>query len=415
MADTDAVGSQLRRFDRRLAGWGLVAAAALAMGACGAFQFTWSSIRLPLGSRLGAPETALGTVFTLFITFQTLSQFPAGWVRDRYGPRVPLLVGSALMVAGFAGVAVADSLLTAYAAYAIGGIGAGSAYTVAVNTPVKWFVAKRGLATGIVTMTYSALSFVLIPGIRGGVATDFRTTLLLLAGLVGVLGLVAAAVIRDPDNDTTQDDQPPDDEQATDAIDPDDAYTWRDAVRTWQFWLLYVAFIVINGVGLMLIGKVVSYAAALDLSASAGTAAASFVALADAGGLLVVGSLSDRLGRKRSAAASIVLAGLALVAAVVAGQRGLALGFVAFAAIAAFFRSPPFAIFPGLVGSYYGRAYSSEVYAVLYSAKLFGGVIGGTVASGLVLTLGWSESFGLGAVLLVAAGLSLAFLRPVER
>ncbi len=53
------------------------------------------------------------------------------------------------------------------------------------------------------------------------------------------------------------------------------------------------------------------------------------------------------------------------------------------------------------------------MYAVLYSSKLFGGIIGGTVASGLVLTLGWSESFGLGAALLTGAGVSLVFLRPV--
>ena len=412
------------RHERRFAGWLLVAAAALLMGAAGIYQFGWSSIRLPLGARLGAPEPALGTIFTLFIVFQTVSQFPAGWVRDRYGPRLPLVAGAGLLFVGFAGIGVAESLPGAYLAYSVGGVGAGICYTIAINTPVKWFTARRGLATGIVGMAYSAVSFVLIPGIRRGVEVDFRTTVLVLGALAAVIALLGAVVLRDPGAEDEDENPGADtDEGATDAtddtgstaesFDADSAYRWREAVRTWQFWLLYVALVVINGVGLMLIGKAVAYATALDLQPATATASASFIALADAGGLLVVSSLSDRLGRKRTVSASVTLAGLALGAAVIAGQQGVGIAFVVFAALTAFFRSPPFAIVPSLVGSYYGRAYSSEVYAVLYSSKLFGGIIGGTVASGLVLTLGWSESFGLGAALLTGAGVSLVFLRPV--
>lgn len=418
-SQADPPQSTKPRHDQRFSGWLLVATAALLMGVAGIYQFGWSSIRLPLGARLGAPEHALGTIFTLYVTFQTLSQFPAGWVRDRYGPRIPLLAGSVLLLAGFAGIAYAGSLPAAYAAYAVGGIGAGVVYTVAVNTPVKWFTTRRGLATGIVTMSYSAISVVLIPGIRRGVDGAFTETLLALGAFAGISALVAAIVIRDPSGsmDATEPDESAaaEDPAESSSIDQVAAYTWREAVRTWQFWLLYAAFIVVNGVGLMLIGKAVAYAMALDLPATMATASASFIALADAAGLLVIGSLSDRLGRKRTVAVSVTLAGLGVGATVVAGQQGFALGFVLFAGLAAFFRSPPFAVFPSLVGAYYGRAYSSEVYAALYSAKLFGGVIGGTVASGLVLSIGWSESFGLGAALLVAAGLSLLLLRPVDR
>ena len=140
----------------------LIAVAALAIGAAGTYQFVWSSLRLPLGSALGASEASLGTVFTVFLVFQSLSQFPVGWVRDRYGPRVPLLVGAPLLAAGYAGTAFAGSLPVVYAAYAVGGVGCGAVYTVAVNTPVKWFTERRGLATGVVTMSYSGVSFLLI-------------------------------------------------------------------------------------------------------------------------------------------------------------------------------------------------------------------------------------------------------------
>jgi OFA family oxalate/formate antiporter-like MFS transporter len=389
----------------RFSGWELVVAAALALGAAGVYQFGWSSIRLPLGSRLGAPESALGTVFTLFVVFQTLGQFPAGWVRDRYGPRLPLLAGAVCVAGGFAALATARSLPIAYLGYALGGVGVSAVYTVAVNTPVKWFTDRRGLATGLVGMSFPGLSFFLIPALRGGVTANFERTLLVAAVAVGAAALVAAVVLRDPPSTlATQ----PDDTSDVDAVG------WREAVRTWQFWLLYLVFAAINGVGLMVIGKIVSYASALSLPVAAGTAAASAVALSEAGGTVVGGSLSDRFGRRRTVAVSLVCCGLALAGAVAVGEAGIAVGFVALVGAAALFRAPVFAVFPNLVADYYGRAYSSENYAALYTAKLFGGVLGGTVASGLVIAIGWSASFTIGAGLAMLSGLAMVFLKPVD-
>jgi OFA family oxalate/formate antiporter-like MFS transporter len=429
------------RRDLPASGWLLVVAAAATMGAAGVYQFAWSSVRLPLGTRMGAPEQSLGTIFTLFVVFQTLGQFPAGWVRDRYGPRVPLLVSAVCLTAGFVGVGVAGSLATAAVAYAVGGIGASASYTVAVNTPVKWFRDRRGLATGVVAMSYGGLSFLVIPWVRGTVSVAFRRTAIVLGVGTGLAALLAAFVIRDPPSDDAEPDpnsdsgddatgdgdpEPNSDAGAAGASadaangDADDgvfgderSWTWRETVRTWQFWLLYVVFAVVNGVGLMVIGKVVSFASQLALPAAAGTAAASLVALADAGGVLVGGAVSDRLGRRHTVAVSLVCSGVALVGAVLAGEAGLPVGFVAAIAVAAFFRSPTFSVFPSLIAEYYGRSFSSENYAALYTSKLFGGVLGGTAASALVVTLGWSRSFLLGATLVAAVGVALAFLRPV--
>ncbi|NHX37508.1 MULTISPECIES: MFS transporter [Halolamina] len=426
------------RRDLRFSGWGLVLVAALALGAAGIYQFAWSSIRLPIGERVGAPEPALGTVFTLFVVFQTLGQFPAGWVRDRYGPRLPSLVGALCLTGGFSGIAVAGSLPAVYLAYAVGGIGVAIVYTVSINTTVKWFDDRRGLATGVVGMCFSGFSFLAIPAIRRGVADTFEGTLFALAAGVGGAALVAALVLRDPPSATSAgggsadaagaaDDEADDDETAADIetaktdnagqdIHPTDerAWTWRQAVRTWQFWLLYAVFIVSNGVGLMIIGKIVSFATALSLPAAAATASASAVALSEAGGVVIGGSLSDRLGRRRTVAASLVLSGVSLAGAVAVGVEGLAAGFVALVGAAAFFRTPMFAVFPSLVAEYYGRTYSSENYAALYTAKLFGGVFAGTVASALVISIGWAASFALGAVLIALAGVAVVFLRPVE-
>jgi OFA family oxalate/formate antiporter-like MFS transporter len=406
--------------DRRFRGWGLIAVAALVMGAAGVYQFGWSSIRLPLGARLGVPEPALGTVFTLFVVFQTVSQFPAGLVRDRIGPRIPLIGAAGCLFVGLVGVAIADSFPVVLLAYAAGGIGVAISYTVAINTAVKWFNHRRGLATSVVAASYPGVSFILIPALRTGVTGDFAGTVLILGAAVGGTALLAAAVLHDPPGVKsgggafTAGDEPAVGTEEPPAGGDERAWRWREVVRTWQFWLLYAVFVVVNGVGLMVIGKVVSFAAAMDLPATAGTAAASAIALSEAGGVLVVGGLSDRFSRRRVGAASLVLCGVSLAGAVGVGAAGIPAAFVVLIGATAFFRGPPFGVFPTIIGEYYGRTYSSENYAALYTAKLFGGVFGGTGASALVVAIGWSASFAIAAGLVAVAGVALTFLRPVS-
>ncbi|MFB6119823.1 MAG: MFS transporter [Halobacteriaceae archaeon] len=172
--------------------------------------------------------------------------------------------------------------------------------------------------------------------------------------------------------------------------------------------------VVVNGVGLMLIGKAVAFVEQFGFPAALATAAASVVALADAAGILTVGGLSDRLGRERTVAASVTVCGLVLAAAVPLGEAGRGVPFVAALGAAAFFRSPVFSVVPALVGEYYGPSRSSENYALLYTAKVWGGVGGGVVASGLIADVGWESTFLLGAAAMTAVGLLAGLLRPVE-
>lgn len=392
--------------------WWLVALAGLLMGVTGTYQFLWSSIRGPLGSTVGAGETTLGTVFTLFVLTQTIAQFPGGWIRDRWGPRVPTLLAMILLSGGFLGTAMASSPFELAVFYTVGGIGAGVGYTVAINTPVKWFKERQGLTTGFITMMFGGLSFILIPAVRTGSRTNLEHTLLALGALSGIITLSAAVVLRDPTSTESTDDSPVPNPRRTTTPSGHSTYDWHDIIRTWQFWMLYVVFIVVNGVGIMVIGKAVALAEALELSSAVATGSASLVAIADAVGVFVGSSASDRFGRERTTGVVLILSGLGLTGAVMAGVWGSGVAFIAFLGLAAFSRSPTFAIFPVLNAKYYGKRHSSTNYAILYTAKIWGAVIGGTVASALIISIGWIVTFLLGAGLVILAGLASFALRP---
>ncbi|MDL0136438.1 MFS transporter, partial [Halobacterium salinarum] len=125
--------------------WWLVLAAAAMMAVVGPYQYVWSSLREPVARHLGIEAAALSTVFTLFVVVQAGSQFPVGWWRDRHGPRGVAVVAAFLAGGGYLGLSVARTVWQLYLAYALGALGVGIVYTVAVNTALKWFPDRRGL------------------------------------------------------------------------------------------------------------------------------------------------------------------------------------------------------------------------------------------------------------------------------
>jgi hypothetical protein len=149
-----------------------------------------------------------------------------------------------------------------------------------------------------------------------------------------------------------------------------------------------------------------------DAPAAVRTLAPTLLPIAAGVSRLILGEAVDRFYRKRVMAGSFLLAGLFRVGLVGAGEAGNGAVFVAFVLGAMFFSSPLYVFFPSLLADYYGAANSSGNYAVLYTAKVGGGVFSGVVAGYLVATMGWNATFVLGGGLATAAGLAVFVLRP---
>lgn len=421
--------------------WWQVAAAAVMMGLVSPYQYVWSSIEGPLATALNVDLAAIGLVFTLFVIFQAGSQFPVGWWRDRHGPRALTVVAGFLAGGGYLGLSTATSVWQLYLFYSLGAIGVGIVYTIAVNTALKWFPDRRGLTTGVGTMAFAGGSALVVPYVQANAtATGYSDVLTNMGLLIGVGILVGAVVLRDPPTDWLDDvrggreqsavvedggSESVLEEQDEEAAERDDVavtgpvadsmagtqYTWREMLRTWQFWLMYAMFIGVSGAGLMLTAKIVSFAQHLQLAPSIAVLSATALPIAGGVGRLVMGQLSDLVDRERAMAASFTLCGLGLLGVVYLGASGLELPFVVAVAVATFFWSPQYTLFPSVVGDYYGDKHSSANYALLYSGKMWGGVFGGAVAGFLVSATTWETTFTLGGVLAVLSGIAALALR----
>ena len=394
--------------------WQIVAAAGM-MAAVSPYQYVWSSIEGPLSENLDIALPALGAVFSFYVVFQSLSQMPAGWWRDRRGPQNLTYLAAVLAGGGYIGLAYATTLWQLYVLYSLGSIGVGIIYTVAVNTAVKWFPDRTGLTTGIGTMAFAGGSALVVPYVRANATVGGYTDVLRNVGVVILVVLIAGAVLlHDPPEDWL--DRDGDDEQ-TDESDlaaslRGTAYTTREMLRTWQFWLLYAMFIATASADLIVIANVVRFAEHFGLAAIVATIAATVLPIAAGVSRMILGEASDRFDRKHVMAASFLLAGLFRFGLVGTGIVNNSVGFVVMVVGAMFFSSPLYVYFPSMVADYYGSKHSSSNYAVLYTAKVGGGVFAGTVTGALVAAFGWVPTLTLGGGLAVAAGLAVFVLRP---
>jgi len=395
--------------------WWQIAAAAGMMAAVSPYQYVWSSIEGPLAENLDIALPALGAVFSFYVVFQSLSQLPAGWWRDRRGPRNLTYLAAVLAGGGYVGLAYATSVWQLYLLYSLGAIGVGIIYTIAVNTAVKWFPDRTGLTTGIGTMAFAGGSALLVPYVRANATVTGYADVLRNVG-VGILVvlLVGAVLLRDPPEewlDREDGDDDTDDGQLAPSL-RGRAYTTREMLRTWQFWVLYAMFVATAGADLLVVANVVRFAEQLGLAAVVATVSATLLPVAAGVSRMILGEVSDRFDRVRVMAVSFALAGLFRFGLVGAGRAGAPIAFVGMVLGAMFFSSPLYVYFPSIVADYYGAEHSSSNYAVIYSAKVGGGVFAGTVTGFLVAAFGWVPTFALGGALALAAGLAALVLRP---
>ncbi len=396
--------------------WWQIAAAAMMMAAVSPYQYVWSSIEGPLAESLDIALPALGAVFSFYVVFQSLSQMPAGWWRDRRGPRRLTFLAAILAGGGYIGLAYATSVWQLYLLYSIGAIGVGIIYTVAVNTAVKWFPDRTGLTTGIGTMAFAGGSALVVPYVRANATVGGYADVLRNVGVaILIVLLVGAVLLRDPPDDwlglEDGDNSETDDGKLASSL-RGRAYTTKEMVKTWQFWLLYAMFIATAGADLIVIANVVRFAEHLGLAAIVATAAATLLPIAAGVSRMILGEASDRFSRVRVMAVSFVLAGLFRFGLIGTGIADAGWAFVLMVIGAMFFSSPLYVYFPAMVADYYGAKHSSSNYAVLYTAKVAGGVFAGTVTGFLVAMFGWIPTFTLGGVLALAAGLAALVLRP---
>src|SRR5207302_3710889 len=116
----------------------------------------WTLFVQPLQKHLNSTAALIQVTFTVFVLLETWLVPFEGWLVDKFGPRLLVMLGGILAGLGWVASGKAESLTALYLSYAVSGIGAGIVYGTAVGSALKWFPDHRGLAAGLTAAGFGA-------------------------------------------------------------------------------------------------------------------------------------------------------------------------------------------------------------------------------------------------------------------
>jgi len=396
--------------------WFQLGASLIAMIMIANLQYAWTLFVQPLQDATGWKLSDIQFAFTLFILFQTWVQPLDGWLIDRLGPRGFISAAGVLCGLGWAGMGYATSLPMLYALYCLAGIGAAFVYSGSIGSALKWFKDRRGLASGIMAAGFGGGTALFIPLISSMLATSgHRATFVATGVLQGLVILIVAQFLRHP---------------AAEAASAKPAaggaalqlgkrqFTTLEMLRTPQFYVLYLSFVLMATGGLLVTANAGPMAKAWGLSAAALTLAATLSPLANGASRIFWGWASDRLGRENTMIVAFLLQAVFLYMVVAVGQQSAA--WFAFTLVMVYFTwGEIYSLFPATSGDYFGTRHATSNYAVLYTAKGTASIMGVWVGALLYeQSGGWTVAFYSSAVMaLVAAGIAFGLrnARMAER
>ena len=296
-------------------GWIIVLIGFITLGVAFGVWYSYSVFIIAVIKEFGWSRAAASSIFSIFIFAQALMNLVTGYLQDRYGPRIVIPAGALVLAASLGLTSLCRNLwqfALFYGLFAGMGVSLIGFASHAAIIP-KWFERKRGLAVGITMAGIGFGMLTLIPLVESGISHfGWRATYLYLAGLillmVAPLNLIFARrspqdISLNPDGDAGAESSATTRNafkvKVVDAVWAGQQWTLVKAMRTNRFWFLAFAFFFLAFAyqGTLLHAVSVMVDDGLDRE----TAAYFFGILGIAGsvGKIVMGYLSDILGRER--------------------------------------------------------------------------------------------------------------------
>jgi OFA family oxalate/formate antiporter-like MFS transporter len=368
----------------------------VSMVAVANYQYGWTLFVPPLQQHFRVGAAVIQITFTIFVLLETWLVPFEGWLVDRFGPRLLVIMGGVLAGLGWFGSGKAETLTMLYFSYAVAGIGAGIVYGTAVGIALKWFPDHRGLAAGLTAAGFGAGSAFTVAPIANMISSSGYQAAFIRWGIIqGAIVIVAALFLRTPPADWLPKTWRSKGSEEVRTRQKAVSFTSGQMAATPHFWLMYVMMALVATGGLMATAQLAPMAQSfgvantiiriplLGISVVALTFALQADRLVNGFCRPFWGWVSDHIGRENTMTLAFGLEALAKVALIMYASRPLA--FVLLTAFTFFGWGEIFSLFPALCGDFFGRKHATANYGYLYTAKGTASVfipIGSALAAG---------------------------------
>jgi len=394
---------------RAFYGWWVVAAAFAVTFIGFGSAYTFSAFIEPLQRDFAASRGSVSLVFSLAGCLYFGLGVLSGPLADRWGSRRLAVAGMLLVGVGLAVASVARTLAEVYLAYGLGvGLGVGCSYVPALGAVQRWFVKRRGFASGLAVSGIGVGTLVMPPLAAFLVgALGWRHAYLVLGVVAAVVGAGMALLI---DNDPRDRGLAPDGDPLEAAVGRAaraPGFSLREAIRSRRFAGLYAACLICSFGLFVPFVHLIPYAIDHGVTRSSAVLLLGAVGVGSTGGRFLLGGVADNLGREL--ALLLMFVGMACAMFVWLFSSlfwEMALFALAYGVCYGGF----VAILPALVMDYFGGRNVSGIIGVLYTSIALGTLVGPS-AAGFAFDL--SHSYTLPILASVCSNLAAALTLKV--
>jgi MFS family permease len=343
--------------------------------------YAWSVLKTKLTASVsdggwGWSSTEAGLPYTIAIVFFAIGLLIGGRIQDKIGPRWVVTTGGALIglgmiLSGYVG----NSVLGITVCFGfITGTGIGLGYGCVSPPALKWFhPSKKGLVSGLIVGGFGIAPVYFAPTMNTLLNNFGIEKALLFMGIaVAAISIPIAQLIKNPPAGYTP--PAPANLKQTVAAKNSVDVTWREMIKTKQFYLLFIMFLLSSSVGLMIIGNMSKIAKTqIGISDTALLAIlVSFLAITNTAGRVLGGLMSDKIGRVNALFVVFTLQSLNMVCfTFYQNLPMLAIGII----LVGFSYGTLLSVFPSITADLYGLKNYGTNYGVLYLGWGLAGVV----------------------------------------
>jgi len=340
--------------------------------------YTWSLFNSPIAEKLDEPISQVAFSFGILSLALAFASSISGKLQDRFGVRkvtigAGLLLGASLLLS-----AHATNLAMIYiCAGLLVGFADGTGYLMTLSNCVKFFPKNKGLASacaigayGLGSLGFKYINMYLLNHFNLEQAFQYWGIIAMVIVIIGGLLMTDA-----PKQMVTSNVSTPLKEAAMTG-----EFTLAETIKTSQFWMLATIFLTICMSGLYVIGVAKDIGENyIHLSVASAASSVAVIAVANLGGRLVLGVLSDKIDRMKVIGLAILIAFIG-VAALVFGAPNNATFYFSVACIAFSFGGT-ITVYPSLISDFFGLDNLTKNYGVIYLGFGIGSIAGSIVAS----------------------------------
>lgn len=399
-------------------GWS-VTLAGLGINLALGILYTWSIFKQEIKESVLAGDgrfnwdiASLNDPFAVCCLMFTIAMVFAGRLQDRLSPRITAIIGGVLTGAGLIVISMSNSLAWWIAGFGVlTGLGLGFGYASATPPAIKWFPStKTGMIAGIVVAGFGLASVYIAP-LSNFLIARFglsQSMLIFGAAFLIVVCVLANFLVNPPEGFV------PEGQIAskTSSAPPGKDYSPTAMLRTGAFYKLWFMYFVGAGAALIIIGGV----AGMAKQSMGGLAwiVVALMAVGNAGGRVVAGVISDKIGRTRTLTFMLLFQAFVISSLLFIGESNAVL-LVAAASLIGFNYGTNLSLFPSATKDYFGLKNFGMNYGLVFSAWGAGGFLFPRVSQMIIAKTGTPETvYILASVLLIASAITAVATKAPE-